>query len=787
MEKLVVVLTNVADRAVAPTPIIQDLTNKVFNLQFATALPGGFMSCTLSVLMPRSRAYEWYERFLLYGVNIYEGDDPVWEGRISAIALKDYGVDVTCEGYWASLTDQTLYSWWNDNDMSKWKIPQPGSGYVGAEITLLGANYGRKFNATIEQGFALINTVKGTIYNLNDKGVIYYRLPHVNELSDKRLFQPMTIHSILYTLGTNALDTNLEIGIWTAPFATDVPGSWNKRADMYQGTEFVNLEANEADIEVVALGLGVTGAGFTEAHDTGEARIAITDVVVYAERDATRTNKTTSKKILTGLLLGDADIDVDTHAKQISADMLSVEGSDLEIVPANFDRKTIQEILVGINSFGIVQEQNLIQNPGCETESPKTGGKVQDWHRNQVPFTNVDRLVDSPTEIPWISHCAKLTIDATGLGIVIQASDYREDMTWKMPVDENLPYTFSAWVKHSLAGKQMRLKILWYEIDNVTLISTDYSGSFFATTSWARYSTQKTSPALAAFALVEIAGQSQTGYDLRATAAQLEQTQVLSEEYCDGGRADATWAGIANLSPTVSVDSPLIGVYGRNRLHVEKRKESQVRWVVSMKEVAAGGAELERTSQDLWTRVWAKYTGALDNLEKFTDVNESPLELALFYDQRDQIVELQQLSEAFANLAAQVALEDLKRPLQRTEITLSGSITDALGCRQPLWRVRSGDVILIHDLVPLSTPRKLVYTGRVTVPAMLDKLRTFVIRETEYDVRSNQLQLVPDLPPNRLDLLMSKLSTTPTLSSIGQGNLDMAGFGAGGIGSIPMM
>src|SRR3989337_2798911 len=100
-------------------PVIEDLTNGVYGLKFGTALPGGFISCFFSLLLPKWKAYEWYERLLLYGITIWEADSPIWEGRIASISLAEHGLNIECEGYWASMADQTIWSWFADNDMGK--------------------------------------------------------------------------------------------------------------------------------------------------------------------------------------------------------------------------------------------------------------------------------------------------------------------------------------------------------------------------------------------------------------------------------------------------------------------------------------------------------------------------------------------------------------------------------------------------------------------------------------------------------------------------------------------
>src|SRR3990167_6758074 len=102
MSSLIIVLTAKADRATQITPVVEDITRKVSNIRFGSALGTGFSVCELDIAMPFVRAREWYERYVFYGINVYEADEPVWEGRIEAIKITNEGVLLSCSGYWSS-------------------------------------------------------------------------------------------------------------------------------------------------------------------------------------------------------------------------------------------------------------------------------------------------------------------------------------------------------------------------------------------------------------------------------------------------------------------------------------------------------------------------------------------------------------------------------------------------------------------------------------------------------------------------------------------------------------
>jgi len=92
-------------------------------------------------------------------------------------------------------------------------------------------------------------------------------------------------------------------------------------------------------------------------------------------------------------------------------------------------------------------------------------------------------------------------------------------------------------------------------------------------------------------------------------------------------------------------------------------------------------------------------------------------------------------------------------PRQQQAFTVTGRIfsvkqTDTGGRLEetPLWRVRSGDVMRIQDLIPHSA----------ATPA-LDDLRTFYIMGTSYDASANTLSVQPDRRPRRLSTLLRSL------------------------------
>lgn len=569
MGSLAVFLTDKADRSVVNTPILLDLTNRVFDVSFATSLPGGFQSCTFSALLSSSQSLEWYERFLLFGIQVLEADEIVWEGRISSIRMTDFGITVECEGYWASMADQVLYSWWSDNDTGKWKIPAQGGGGISDEI-FMWQTWPNEYVIQQHTNLMVFGPRRNQVNAINSKGVLYYRLPRVANLADNRVFQPMAIKSIQYSWSRVNVLSGLDdyaLRIWDSTHPHGV--TWTQRDSRITtdtpGVRNINLPTNG---EAVAIGIEALTAT-TAARNDAESRFIVQDVTLYSIADGGTSPDTKADVILKHLFLGTGPVD-NTHAKQISDDFSSVESSSLEVIPAIFERQTMQEIAVKLGSFGL---------------------------------------------------------------------------------------------------------------DDVS--------------------------------------------------ARLRRV--------------------------------IVGVFGRRRFHFKKQDEVNYKWVISVREMNGGDFQFERTVQDFWTRVWGRFQDSFSGLAKFTEATNAVLEQSIYYDQKDLVEEFGEMLSETADKARDFLLLDSRKPIQRSEIALSGSIGTPFGSREPLWRVRAGDLIFIHDLVPFPVIRKDDALG-IRIP---DTLRLFSVQETEFNASDGTLSLVPDFPPSRLDLFLSQIQLTPSLSTPG--------------------
>jgi len=766
MDTLTVVLTDKADRANLPTPIIENLTNRVFNLKFATSLPGGFLTCTLSILLPRMRAYEWYERFIFFGINIYEADEPVWEGRISSIQLKDYGIDLECEGYWSSMADQTLYSWFNDNNMSAWNKPAVGAGGISDEISLSGAGFINKFIVEASEALFVFGTKKNISYVIGDKAVMYYRLPRVSNLADDRLFQPMTIHGIKFTWDRTSFSALTFLEIYSADHAR---GTWVLESSRNAGTEDpsvlqLNLGADGDSIEAVAIGVNI-GLGFTESSaEDAEKRLLIKDLTIYSERNAWDTRKITGRKIITDLLQGNSNINVDEHAKQVSKDFLFIENTELELAPAIYEGETLQDIMAKLSGFGLTTIENLVKNPSVEVNVDGWLGTISSITVTQVTdpqFGDQGAQIDFPSSAGANEGLVIVASDDTGdfTALPNVAANYR-----RFVVESSTEYTFSIYNKLPAGGRSFVIRIDWFDQDSIFI---DFDTNLVTpSTNYGRNSVTATSPSDAVTAelrVITASAQPAGTFSLFSDAAMLKKGPLA--DYVDGSFFGAFWAGTPNAASSMEVQPVVIGVYGRNRLHITRRDETSIKWLVSIKELGGGGIELQKSMQDFAVRVWTRFTEAFTGLAKFTDKSEALLEQSLFYDQRDVVTELGNSIEGFARLISQVRLEEFRKPHQASQLSITGMISNSIGAREQLWRVRAGDLIHVYDLALMPTIQTIAVSSQAN--KFLDKLRIFLVKETEFDTSTGELTIVPDLPPGLLDILVAGSLGIPSISTAG--------------------
>lgn len=178
------------------------------------------------------------------------------------------------------------------------------------------------------------------------------------------------------------------------------------------------------------------------------------------------------------------------------------------------------------------------------------------------------------------------------------------------------------------------------------------------------------------------------------------------------------------------------GVWEHGALHFAPRGLYARRWYVD-----AGRLRVMRSIADLYTEMYAVYADASGRARR-TAVRSDPPAIERYGWRRRSSVRATTTSPTFAELVRDTALADARVARPRVSIEIA-TLLDGSGSPWPLWACRPGDVIEIRDL-PLA------------LAAGADRIRSFRVSETEYDLVSDQLRVTPEEAPPALDVLLAR-------------------------------
>jgi hypothetical protein len=102
----------------------------------------------------------------------------------------------------------------------------------------------------------------------------------------------------------------------------------------------------------------------------------------------------------------------------------------------------------------------------------------------------------------------------------------------------------------------------------------------------------------------------------------------------------------------------------------------------------------------------------------------------------------QTTSSTQATTVRDASLQDNKDPKPRVGLTFS-ALYDASGGRWPNWAMRAGDTVTIRNLPPTSS-------------TTIDRIRTFRVSETSYDVDTDTIAPTPEESLPTLDFLIAR-------------------------------
>lgn len=177
------------------------------------------------------------------------------------------------------------------------------------------------------------------------------------------------------------------------------------------------------------------------------------------------------------------------------------------------------------------------------------------------------------------------------------------------------------------------------------------------------------------------------------------------------------------------------GVWEDQRLHFRPRGGAGRIWYVDASDIQA-----TRSLKDMYNNVYALYQDANGDTVRGSSTSDSASQ-GRYGLIRQASISADTTSSTQANAQRNAYLNDHKDPLPGAQITFS-AVYDAYGGRWPLWRVRSGDQIVIRNLPPGN--------------AALDRVRHFRISTTTYNIASGTLSVEPEAPPATLETMLAR-------------------------------
>lgn len=183
------------------------------------------------------------------------------------------------------------------------------------------------------------------------------------------------------------------------------------------------------------------------------------------------------------------------------------------------------------------------------------------------------------------------------------------------------------------------------------------------------------------------------------------------------------------------------GVWEERRLHFRPRGTGARSWFVDISDL-----QIERTLSQLYNSVYATYQEASGRTLR-TAATADSASVARYGLTRRQQIDADTTSAAQAGVQQAAALSDGKDPIPRAGLAFD-AIYDSAGARWPLYMMRSGDQVTIRNLPP-------------TLSGALDRIRTFRIVRTLYDVIANTIQVEPESPLPTLAAMLAQQAVRP--------------------------
>lgn len=178
------------------------------------------------------------------------------------------------------------------------------------------------------------------------------------------------------------------------------------------------------------------------------------------------------------------------------------------------------------------------------------------------------------------------------------------------------------------------------------------------------------------------------------------------------------------------------GVWEDQQLYFRERGSMAQDWYTELSSLSISG-----TIDTVYNSAYAVYRDVKNFPRRTADSDDTPSQKR-YGITRKISTPVKTTSATQAAITRDTVLDDSKDITPRGSITIS-SITGQAGGSFPLYIVRAGDTITVQNLPPIDS-------------ATTDKIRKFVIKRTRYFVDEDILEVVPELDPPSLDILVSQ-------------------------------
>jgi len=180
-----------------------------------------------------------------------------------------------------------------------------------------------------------------------------------------------------------------------------------------------------------------------------------------------------------------------------------------------------------------------------------------------------------------------------------------------------------------------------------------------------------------------------------------------------------------------------VGVWEGRRLHFRPLGDAARTWYVDVGELM-----VERSTASLVNSVRARYQDASGRTLR-TAYSTDTTSVARYGITRRRSVQADTTSSTQAGAVRDAELEDRRDPRPRGQTVPVRFVEDASGSRYPSHVVRAGDVMVKRNFPP-------VYG------ATIDRVRSFRVTRTNYDLFTGLNTLEPEEPPTTLETMLTR-------------------------------